>query len=818
MKIRIKLHKNFFACSVLLRNNSIATMKKIVNTIIIILIFQPVFVLSQSKIIGVVLNQNNNPIELAEILLKNKDSITLKTELTNVHGEFELSIDKGEFLLQIQQLGKTLWRKKITVTNDINVGNISIIEGEHHLAEVIVTSKRKLFEIKVDRVVYNISTDVFNKGSNLIDALKRVPRLNVENDEIKIIGKSGNVKFLIDGRIQNLSDEALKAKIRGLRAEQISKIEVIATPPARYSAEGNGGMINIILKKDENLGLQGSVSNGLGVQFEKASTDQGVNLNYKIKKLDATLNINNSNTGGTNIRSEIYDFEKTTTTVENRPDFNFRNMPINTVLQYKVSSKISIGTTLDFVEEDSQVNTLGTSQYYNKVLQKIDSLMYSKNTGYNNSNSNAISVYADYIIDSLGKKISLTYNNSYNKNLSDSYNNAELTINPLTKTIIFSNIGANRYQVNGVLLDFELPFKFGKIETGGAYTNINNNTSIAYYNQVNIIDPNRSNLFEYNEQTTAGYLSIQKEWNKEWSSKMGLRLESTEIKGYSSTLLTANRNNYTKLFPTLFISYNPNDDYAFSLSYSKRLDRPSFYDLNPFRYYSNAFNYLSGNPELLPSYTHALELSYTLHNNLNFISYGNYITDGISYLTIINTDDSYVVHPENNFSQKKIGLIGSYRWTVFKWNSLNINANGYYTDLNSRRGVQVIKGLGGSFSLRNSTQLNKTKTSLLELSYTNYLPSKAQYSDFTAKNQAYFTINFKQMLLDNDLVFNLYITDVFRQNIGRSEKRYDTFYYSQCNDIHNKGLYFSANYTFGNKNVNEIYRDTKNRDKYRGGK
>ncbi|MBS7234129.1 TonB-dependent receptor [Flavobacterium psychroterrae] len=791
--------------------------KQVLLSIIVLFIF-PLFLFAQVKVSGKIVDQNGKTLELMEILMLNSDSTLVKSELSKSNGEFTVFINRGEYLFLVKRLGNVLWKEKFNLTGDLEVGSIMVTLSDNQLSEVIIRSKKKLFETKVDRVVYNISNDVFNKGSNLADALRRVPRLNVENDAVKIIGKSGSVKFLIDGRIQNLSDEALKNKIRGLRVEQISKVEIIPNPPSKYSAEGNGGMINIILKKDENFGLQGSANTGMGVQFEKVSTDQGVNLNYKIKKLDASLNINNSNTSGTNIRREIYDFEKTTTTVENAPDFNSRNKSINTVLQYKISSKISIGTTLDFVKGDNQVNSLGTSQYYNKVLQKLDSLMYSKDTGYNNSNSSAIALYADYSIDSLGKKMSLTYNYSYNKNLSDSYNNAELTTNLLTQNIVFSNIGANRYKVNGVLLDFELPFKFGKIETGGAYANISNNTSIAYYNQLNIIDPKRSNLFKYNEKTKSGYLSIQNEWNNRWSSKMGLRLESTEIGGYSSTLLTANRNNYTKLFPTLFVSYSPNDNYAFSLSYSKRLDRPSFYDLNPFRYYSNAFNYLSGNPELLPSYTHSLELSCTMHNNLNFITYANYITDGISYLTIVNTDDSYVVHPENNFVQKKIGLIGSYRWDVFKWNSLNINANGYYADLNSQRGVQEIKGLGGSFSLRNSIQLNKNKSSLLELSYTNYLPSKAQYSDFITKNQAYFTINFKQMLLNNNLVFNLYITDIFRQNIGRSEKLYDTFSYSLNNDNHNKGFYFSTNYTFGNKNVNEIYRDTKNRDKYRGGK
>jgi hypothetical protein len=794
-------------------------MKKIFPVLIMInLFFQPIFVFSQIKITGEILNQNNKPVELVEVLLKNRDSIIIKSELTNTAGKFELLVEKGDYLLQIRQLGTILLKERISITYDVNLGAISIIEENQQLEEVIVVNKKKLFETKVDRMVYNISNDIFNKGSNLMDALKRVPRLNVENDIVKIIGKSGSVKFLIDGRIQNLSEEALNAKIRSLRAEQISKVEIIANPPAKYSAEGNGGMINVILKKDQGLGLQGSINSGLGVQSKKISTDQGVNLNFKMKKLDAALNVNHDDRNGTNIRREIYDFGTTTTTIENLPDFNFENTSINTILQYELSSKIKIGTTLDYGKGKNKSNALSTSHYNNKVLQKNDSLMYSKNISHEDNNSKSISLYADYAIDSLGKKMSLTYNNLNNKNLSDADNTAKIIGKDQIKNTAFTNFAANLYEINGVLFDLELPFKFGRIETGGACTNIKTNTGIAYYDEQNMLDTSRSNLFQYNEKTSAGYLSFQKEWNIKWSSKIGLRLENTNIKGFSQTLRITDKNSYSKLFPTLYINYNPNENNAFSISYSKRLDRPSFYDLNPFRYYTNAYNYVSGNPELLPTYTDTLELSYTLRNNLNFIAYGNYITDGISYLTFINADDSYVLHPENNFCQKKIGLIGSYRWSVFKWNSLNISANGYYTDLKSQKAIKQINGLGGSFSLRNSIQLNNLKTSLLELSYTNYLPSKAQYSDFTSKNQAYFTVNFKQMFLNNDLVFNLYITDIFRQNIGRSEKQYNDFYYSQYFDMHNKGVYFSANYTFGNKKVNGIYRDTKNRDRYRGGK
>lgn len=791
------------------------TLKKSILLIVILLLSNFIFS-QQFQITGKIVDEKNNPIDFAEVLVLNQDSVIVKSEISDNQGLFSIKASRGDYIVQVKHLKDILYSKGISIQNHINLGNIKV-DKVQEIKEVFIEGKKKLIERKVDRIIYNVSNDIFNKGTNLMDALHRAPRLNVENDNISIIGKGGNVKVMIDGRLQNLSDDALKAKLKGLRAEQIKRVEIIPTPPSKYSAEGNSGMINIILKNDENEGLQGSANTGLGIQFERVSTDQGLNLNYKMKKLDVSVNVNHNDGKATNENNQTYDFENTRTNIKALSDFYSKGTSANTVIQYKPIEKLTIGSTIDVGESSIGINNPSTTEYFNKLSQKIDSLMYSDNHNNSKYKSQAISIFSDYVLDSLGKKISLTYNYSYNKNISNSYSNSDI-YGLAYRNVNFTNDGDNRYKINNVLIDFELPLSFGKLETGGAYTQINNNTSITYFDSNNNIDYSQSNRFEYTEKTLAAYISFQKDWSKKWSSKLGLRFENTDIQGYSPTLQITNKNNYAKLFPTLFVSYNPNDNHSFSVSYSKRLDRPSFYDLNPFRYYSDAYNYISGNPSLLPTYTNALELSYTLKNNLNFIAYGNYITDGISYLNELDAKNAFVSHPVNNYTQKKAGLIGSYTWKVFKWNSLYIAADGYYTDLTSKKDVQKIEGFGGSFSLRSSIQLNKSKTSFLELNYKNYLPSKAMFLDLSTKNQARFGVNFKQMFLNKNLIFDLWINDIFRQNIRKSEKQYNTFHYSQYSDSHNKGIYLSVNYIFGNKNVEGVYRDNKNVDKDRGGK
>lgn len=224
---------------------------------------------SQIKISGKIIDANNQPFEYVEVHLLSIDSTAVISKLTDDQGFFLLNIEKGDYIFQVKRFQTILFEKKISASNSVDLGLIKAADKSINLQEVVVEGRKKLVETKIDRIVYNISNDEFNKGASLIDALRRAPRLNIEQDKISIIGKNGNVRIMIDGRIQNMSEDVLKAKLKGLRADQIEKVEIIPTPPSKYSAEGNGGMINIILKKDGNEGVQGSINSGVGIQFKK---------------------------------------------------------------------------------------------------------------------------------------------------------------------------------------------------------------------------------------------------------------------------------------------------------------------------------------------------------------------------------------------------------------------------------------------------------------------------------------------------------------------------------------------------------------------
>ena len=221
-------------------------MKQKIN-LLTFLVLTSLNLFSQIKITGKITNLNNKPIEFAEILLLTKDSIAVKSELTNEKGSFKINIKQGDYVLQIRQLGKILCNKELIIKNDLDLGIIKITENKQQLQEVVITSKKKLIERKVDRLIFNVENSISASGGDAIDALKSTPNIRVQNDAISMIGKN-NLAVMVDDKIIQLAGEDLINFLKTLPSDNIKSIEVITTPPAKYETEGNSGIVNIKLK------------------------------------------------------------------------------------------------------------------------------------------------------------------------------------------------------------------------------------------------------------------------------------------------------------------------------------------------------------------------------------------------------------------------------------------------------------------------------------------------------------------------------------------------------------------------------------------
>ena len=793
------------------------TKRHLLSLLLIILFQNQVF--SQIKISGQIKNEKNNPVEFIEIQLQNKDSIIFKSELTNAEGKFIIETEKGEYSLLVRQLGVIYHKQKINVNQDTYIGIINITEKEQQLQEVVITSKKKLIEKKVDRLVFNVENSISASGGDAIDALKLTPRVKVQNEQISMIGKSGML-IMIDDRIIQLSGDDLINYLKTLKSDDIKSIEVITNPPAKYNAEGNSGILNIKLKKAKNDAWSASVR----TLYQQASYPTGAfGTGYNLQKNKITLTTNFTYSDGSNapFESSVINYPNITWKEENkRRDFS-KSLSGRIGLDYKISQKISTGFLFNIVKSNPKINDNINSLILNSNTNVLDSLIKTKANNIRERLSNSLNYHLIYQIDSIGKKLTFDFDyfdyNLDSKRLFET--NSFLNDNTFIPNSFTSanNIGIQKINNYSFNLDMEHPTKWINLNYGLKTSFIKTDNEFDFYNLssgISIFDPTQSNHFNYKENTQSIYFSAQKEISKKWDSKIGLRIENTQIEGYSVTLSQLSKSNYTKLFPTAYISYNPNENNSFSINYGRRISRPNYNLLNPFKWISSPYSYSEGNPFLQPAFAQNIEIEYTYKDNLITSFYFSNLEDGFEQVTIVNPITNITqITPKNFLINKMFGVNQTIILEPFKFLKTNFYTDIYYSSTKSTIPVTLnyLKGWNGEFSISNDFILNKNKTFLFNVSYSyttkgvDNLDRNSQFSQLDA--------SLKLLLLNKKLIMSLYANDI----LSSSRVTYTSF----SNDIKtsyrnyydNRYFRFSVAYNFGKKfSTNE--NSNKNEDEY----
>ncbi len=414
---------------------------------------------------GRVVDVNHKAVAFATIsILKADNNQKIQTSQADTGGYFKLAIqEKGDYIINISavsmdslSVGLTLSEKAIVQLPDIILATVST-----QLKQVTVVGKKPLIEYTIDRMVFNVENSMLSTGVNAIDVLRETPRIEVtDNGFIKMTGKNA-LRVMIDGRILNLSDEDVKNKLSTLRSDDIARIEIIPIPPSKYSAEGNSGMINIILKRNPSLGWKGSV-NSTYIQRIYASSSQSGNINYQSKKLEASVSVTNNPTKNVNEQSTLYDFTGNSLNTSKNTVYNSNSLSFNGVLKYKLNSRMEIGGTLNYSYLNSTSNYTANSNYIKKANNVVDSTVNSNSVFIQQPRATAASAYYDYNMDGKGKKMELTYNYSLNTNSSTNNINSLIASNLSEKNNGILNVADNNYRINSIFADFELPFHFAK--------------------------------------------------------------------------------------------------------------------------------------------------------------------------------------------------------------------------------------------------------------------------------------------------------------------------------------------------------------------
>lgn len=775
----------------------------------LILLLIPLSGYSQYKISGKVENGSSFPIEYAEVSLHTLNSIVPNPELTNKNGEFNIvNIKKGQYELNIRYFSENIYSQFINIENDLELKTIVINTGLT-LKDVVVETKKSLIETKVDRLVFNVENSIAATGGNALDALKLTPRIKVQNDEISMIGK-GNMLIMVNDKLIQFSGEELVNYLKTISASDLKKIEVISNPPSKYSAEGNSGIINIVTKKAKKDAWDASLRNTYQQStYAKGTTGGAFNLQKGKLELNSSLSyINGSNAPQQTY--QIYYPELTSKKINNRRDFS-NLLSTKLGMEYKINDKLSTGFDYNFINNKPFIIEIQNTNLFNSKTNVLDSIIKTNSRGNIEKQTNALNYHTVYKVDTIGRKISLDFDyfNFNNKTNRRFKSQTFLASNQPTNNSFMEarNHGLQYIQNYAINLDMIHPNKWANFNYGGRISFIETKNYFNYFdikNDAETLNSNSSNEFNYTENTQALYVSADKNLSDKWKTKIGFRYEFTQTEGFSITLNKNNIINYAKLFPTLYLSFIPNENHSFSANYGKRIKRPSYNLLNPFRNVSNPYSYSEGNPFLQPAFTNNFEIEYAYKSNLITKIYYSHTDNNFDQVTILNeTTKVEQIIPLNYIVNEMFGINQTFIFKLSKWWNLNASVDVYHSNTNSKIPItlQYLKGWNGEFNISNDLTLNNSKTLLFNTNIW-FITKGVNNLDYNSSGIQVDT-SLKWLLLDKKIILSLSLQDIinpkgikytsYSNGIKNSFRNYDDYQCLRIGVIYNFGKKITIN-------------------------
>jgi len=537
--------------------------------------------------------------------------------------------------------------------------DIIVDSSEYRLLEgVVVNGKTKLMEQKIDRLIFNVQNSLTASTGTGLDAISKTPGVIVGQKGISLAGKS-TLAIMVNDRLIRLAGDDIADYLRSIPAENIALIEIITNPPARYSAEGNSGLLNIKLKKPATEGLNGTIRLGY-TQTTFSAADMGGTFNYQKGKTNVYGNLTYTNGASAPVEHLVIYY----------PDqvwdqYNNRKDRVNsTVYQFGADYAISKNSVIGFIYNGTY-RLPGISELIhtgiNRKTGESDSTIKTTGETSTQINSNAFNVN---FVTSLNaaKKIRLNVDAdylAYANNKERDFVTADFLPDgsPAVNKSNNKSFANQDIRIKTIKADINRPFKWCNISAGAKISlidNLSSNLFTRLFNGNYQTDTGNSNSFRYKEDIKGAYITGDKTIGK-WTVQFGLRVEDTHLSGNSITVGEVNKNYYVSFFPTAYLLYNYNDNNAFTFSYGKRINRPGYWELNPFRWYLNEYQYSEGNPFLRPSYSNNIELGYSLKSKYYFTLYFEGITNYSDQVILTNP-----VSKITSFLRKNIGNSANY--------------------------------------------------------------------------------------------------------------------------------------------------------------
>ncbi|MFB9861966.1 outer membrane beta-barrel protein [Rufibacter immobilis] len=810
-------------------------MKKMYNFLLLLaaLAFLTQAALGQTNtgtLTGLVVDEKGEPLSYGTVaLLKAADKSVLTGTAIELDGRFNLKTPApGTYLLRISAMGFTnqdLAPFEVTATGFTrDFGKIALKQDSKVLKEVTVQNLRPSVDVQADKMVVSVEGTAMAAGNTAYDVLAKSPGVWVDQDgNIQLNGKQG-VKVMIDGKLTYLDGKQLQTMLQGMPADNLKNLEIIANPSAKYDAEGTGGIININLKKNNLDGLNGSVYGGYQ-NNTKSGGNGGLNLNLKQGKWSsfATVDLAQRPRKRTFTMDRVFDNEGTNSFLNQsgKEEGSSFSPSVRVGTDYDLNKKHSLGGSVSLSKTNSNS---GVSTNSNEEDPRKEGMVFNQTTTHNRQRYNGASFNVHYTgkLDTLGTTLSadLDVVRIKDNTPSDFFNLKTFPYKPGTEREYFETLNPTAYQIYSAKVDFVRPFPAmkGKLELGAKASYVESDNQIDFYSQENGVrvphTARKGDHFIYDEKIMAGYTNFSASLSPKFTLQAGLRAEYTNSEGNSIPNNKVTPRSYLDWFPSVFVQQKVSENYMVSYNYSRRIFRPRYSNLNPFRFYIDANTYAEGNPYLKPEYTNSFQVTQTFWKNYNLILGYAHTKDDISEVPYFYPAENVMVFRQSNVESGTTNATLVVPVTVTaKWN-MNNNVTVAYQEFQTLVNDKIIENAQTMFMAQTNHNILLPHGFKAEVNGT--YRGKGVFNVYKTDPAGWVDVAIKRSFLKEKLDVNLAFTDIFRTQkmqgisiVNGNTNRIDMYHFNQSVRLNlryrfNKGEKFEMKRR--NSNLEEVNR------------
>lgn len=785
------------------------------------------FTVAGQKITGSITDANEERQGFATVtLLSAKDSALVKGAVSDEQGRFEIeNVPTGRYFVRTQLVGFRAADSEIFDFRDTDVSLPALVltPTSQELQEVSVVAQKPLIEIRADKLVFNVDASPTNTGLNALELLRKSPGVSLDqNENISLKGRQ-NVLVQINGKLTPMTGQDLAQYLKGINSSDLEAIEIIATPGAKYDAEGNAGIINLRLKKDKRLGTNGSVSLGY-YQGITPKGDVSASINHRDRKVnlfgsasmfrgrfDNTMHLDNRvNDRRFNQKNNSYWFA--------RPNNARFGVDYSPNARHTFGALVTGGVFLpnNWSRARTDIGQFSENRVDSLLIAENEGSMLNWNSNFNlnykfaDTSGNELNIDADYGIFRDSQTV-------LNQNF---YRDPE-NVNTLASTAIRMNMPRD-IDIKSIKTDYERavrlfgPTKESKLGAGAKLSDVTTDNTFNFFqvlNGTNHFDPDRSNTFKYRERIAAGYVNGNTQLGK-FSLQVGLRMEHTDVRGDLLAYKPVNNETvdtaYTSLFPSAAFGYELGKNHSLNLTYRRSIDRPRYQDLNPFEYRIDELSFRRGNPFMRPQFTHTVELGWTMFQRINLSASYARTLNAFANVTDQEVDtltgkQRFFIQTRNLATRDNVGFSFNTPTPIAKW--WNGNLNFWYN-------YSVVKadyGDGRTLDLRVSgggfwTQQTFTITKTLSAEASGWFNWGGLWGAYVNRPQGVMDIGVTKRIWNGNGTLRLSFTDVWHTARWSSYTEIGDLYIDAQGTWEGQQLKINMTYRFGNKNLQSARR------------